>query len=74
MKHFIKEILSDGNGQGSSKRVAAFWLLFLITAQAIGITFFKAAYNEAVWTDTLIAFGANQGLVLGERFSKPNKD
>jgi hypothetical protein len=63
-------IFKDSDGKGSSKRVAAFWLLVLITAQVVGVCFFHAAFNNSIWTDTMIAFGVSMGLVSTEKKGK----
>lgn len=70
MKNFFQQILSDVDGQGSSKRVATFWLLTLISAITVGVTFFHAYFNETIWTDLLLAFAASIGLVTYEKYNK----
>lgn len=59
--------LKDSDGKGSSKRVAGFWLLALISAQVIGVCFCSANFNNSIWTDTMIALGVCLGLVSTEK-------
>jgi hypothetical protein len=65
----MKSIFNDSDGKASSKRIAAFWLLALITAQVVGIVFYHAAFNNSIWTDTMIGFGACMGLISTEKKS-----
>lgn len=66
----IKQILSDVDGQGSSKRIAALWLLLLISIIALAVTFDVAKLNNTVWTDLVIMFGICIGAITGEKFTK----
>lgn len=62
-------MFKDSDGKYSSKRVAAFWLLALMSVQIIGICFYHAAFNNSLWTDTVLAFGACIGLISTEKKS-----
>jgi uncharacterized protein (DUF983 family) len=67
---FIKQIFSDVDGQGSSKRLAAFWILVLISLIAIGNAFFKAFFNANVWESLVYLFAATLLAVTSEKFTK----
>jgi hypothetical protein len=70
LTEIIKQILSDVDGQGSSKRMAAIWLLAIITVIAISVTFEWAKLNNTIWTDLVIMFGICIGAITSEKFTK----
>jgi hypothetical protein len=70
MKPFIQQIFSDIDGQGSSKRIAAFWILLIITAIAIGVVFFDKRISETIWDNLILLFGLSMGLITSEKFTK----
>jgi hypothetical protein len=73
MKEFFKYVFTDIDGQGSSKRVATFVILLLITAIVIGVTFFNAAFQEMIWQDLIYTFLISMGLITSEKFTNRGK-
>jgi len=67
---FLQQILSDVDGQGSSKRVMSFCILALISIIALGVTFFHAAFQEQIWQDLIFTLLAGFGLITSEKFTK----
>jgi hypothetical protein len=68
--NFLQQILSDVDGQGSSKRVMSFGILGLISTIALGVTFFHATFQEQVWQDLIVTLLAAFGLITSEKFTK----
>lgn len=67
---FLKQILSDVDGQGSSKRVMSFGILGLLAVIATGVTFFHAAFQQQIWQDLIYTLLAGFGLITSEKFTK----
>lgn len=70
MRQLLKSIISDVDGQGSSKRAVLFFILGLIAVNDIGVTFFHATFNEAIWTDLFFALLSFGGMITAEKFTK----
>ena len=73
---FLKTIIEDTAGGGSSKRVVLLWAMLLVSLIVVGVTFFAAPFVEPVWNGVLtlvISFG---GLTVWERYTnkKSNND
>jgi hypothetical protein len=71
---FLKSIIEDTTGGGSSKRVALLWAMLLVTIIVIGVTFLSAPFIEPVWNGVLtlvISFG---GLTVWERYTNKKND
>lgn len=69
MKNIIFQILSDVDGQGSSKRVIAFAVLLVFMFMAVG-SCFNLTIKDNIWDDVfygLLYFG---GLITAEKFTK----
>ena len=67
---FLKQIFSDVDGTGSSKRATLFIVLALIGIIVIGVTFFHATFNETIWTDLFFALLSFGGMITAEKFTK----
>lgn len=73
MKEFLKSVLSDVDGSGSSKRVATFVILFLIVLISIGVTFFHATMQAQIWEDLKYTFWLMMGFITSEKFTDRGK-
>lgn len=66
---FLKTIIEDTAGGGSSKRVVLLWAMLLVSLIVVGVTFMSAPFVEPVWNGVLtlvISFG---GLTVWERYT-----
>ena len=68
--NFLKQVLSDVDGQGSSKRVMSFAILALLFIIALGVTFFHASFQEQIWQDLIYTLLTGFGLITSEKFTK----
>jgi hypothetical protein len=68
--NFLKQVLSDVDGQGSSKRVMSFAILALLFIIALGVTFFYASFQEQIWQDLIYTLLTGFGLITSEKFTK----
>jgi hypothetical protein len=67
---FLKQVFSDVDGQGSSKRVMSFAILALLFIIALGVTFFHATFQEQIWQDLIYTLLTGLGLITSEKFTK----
>ncbi len=67
---FVQQILSDVDGQGSSKRVMSFAILALLSTIGLGVTFFHATFQQQIWQDLIFTLLAGFGLITSEKFTK----
>ena len=63
-------MFSDIDGQVSSKRMILFGVFALIAIIVVGVTYFKAHFEEAIWTDLFFALLSFGGMVTAEKFTK----
>jgi hypothetical protein len=71
---FIQSILSDVDGQGSSKRVTLFILVFLYVTMGIASTFWGKQIDPKILDNTFYAILLLSGFNLAEKYTKRGMD